>query len=344
MRSDLMKKGVEEDAALSALPVLVNTIDGFQGQERDDEIKGNGNSYNYKYRMHDPRLGRFFAVDPLAAKYPYYTPYQFSGNKVIAFVELEGMEEKAINDHSSNSGYPLLGWLFNMMDWGNIVNPAVPITEEDIQANPMSYGPQEVLYSAHASQADEINTVSKIVIEAEAESLLIDFAGEVLVEAFLGARAARVARTANYVDDAASTVTKVENAASTSAKAEELVTNTVSAGKAVESGAMKTSSMTNAEVRAWYSNKVKALNTNVAYTKENAMNLVAQRNALKTQARSMMSDRQEAALLDKAHPINSFDYYVQKYSSQGYSGEALWKKIITGSSTPNAKVNTKFGL
>lgn len=37
----------------------------FQGQERDDEIKGRGNSYNYTYRMHDPRIGRFFAVDPL---------------------------------------------------------------------------------------------------------------------------------------------------------------------------------------------------------------------------------------------------------------------------------------
>ncbi|CAG5081280.1 hypothetical protein [Parvicella tangerina] len=43
--------------------------------------------------MHDPRLGRFFAVDPLTAKYPHYTPYSFSGNKVIAFIELEGMEE-----------------------------------------------------------------------------------------------------------------------------------------------------------------------------------------------------------------------------------------------------------
>ena len=64
---------------------------GFQGQEKDDEIKGFGNSINYKYRMHDPRVGRFFAVDPLTAKYPHYTPYSFSGNKVIAFVELEGM-------------------------------------------------------------------------------------------------------------------------------------------------------------------------------------------------------------------------------------------------------------
>ncbi|WP_438968529.1 RHS repeat-associated core domain-containing protein [Nonlabens sp.] len=67
---------------------------GFQGQERDDEVKGEGNSYNYTFRMHDPRLGRFFAVDPIDHKYPYYTPYQFSGNKVIHARELEGLEEE----------------------------------------------------------------------------------------------------------------------------------------------------------------------------------------------------------------------------------------------------------
>lgn len=65
---------------------------GFQGQERDDEVKGAGNSYNYEYRMHDPRIGRFFARDPLAPKYPYYTPYQFSGNRPIDCVEREGLE------------------------------------------------------------------------------------------------------------------------------------------------------------------------------------------------------------------------------------------------------------
>ncbi|MBI1267845.1 MAG: hypothetical protein GC193_10495 [Cryomorphaceae bacterium] len=70
---------------------------GFQGQEKDDEIKGEGNSINYKYRMHDARVGRFFAVDPLALDYPFYCPYSFSGNKVIAYVELEGLEEYPIN-------------------------------------------------------------------------------------------------------------------------------------------------------------------------------------------------------------------------------------------------------
>jgi len=65
---------------------------GFQGQLRDDDIKGDGNSINYKYRMHDPRLGRFFAIDPLTATYPHYSPYSFSGNRVIDMIELEGLE------------------------------------------------------------------------------------------------------------------------------------------------------------------------------------------------------------------------------------------------------------
>ncbi len=65
---------------------------GFQGQEMDEDIKGEGNSVNYKYRMHDPRIGRFFATDPLEAKYPHNSPYAFSENRVIDGIELEGLE------------------------------------------------------------------------------------------------------------------------------------------------------------------------------------------------------------------------------------------------------------
>ena len=43
--------------------------------------------------MHDPRVGRFFAVDPLAPKYPHNSPYAFSENDVIASIELEGLEK-----------------------------------------------------------------------------------------------------------------------------------------------------------------------------------------------------------------------------------------------------------
>jgi RHS repeat-associated protein len=67
---------------------------GFQGQEMDNELKGEGNSLNYTFRMHDPRIGRFFATDPLESKYPWNSPYAFSENRVIASVELEGLEAK----------------------------------------------------------------------------------------------------------------------------------------------------------------------------------------------------------------------------------------------------------
>jgi len=65
---------------------------GFQGQEKDAEIYGLGNFVDYKFRGYNPRLGRFFAVDPLASKYPHWTPYQFAGNMVIQYIELEGLE------------------------------------------------------------------------------------------------------------------------------------------------------------------------------------------------------------------------------------------------------------
>ena len=56
---------------------------GFQGQETDDEVNGEGNAVSYKYRIHDPRIGRFLSVDPLAPEYPHNSPYAFSENQVI---------------------------------------------------------------------------------------------------------------------------------------------------------------------------------------------------------------------------------------------------------------------
>ena len=42
--------------------------------------------------MHDPRVGRFFAIDPLFRKYPHNSPYAFSENRVIDGIDLEGLE------------------------------------------------------------------------------------------------------------------------------------------------------------------------------------------------------------------------------------------------------------
>lgn len=76
----------------------------FQGQEHDDEIKGPGNSLNFEYRMHDPRLGRFFAIDPLVKDYPELTTYQFSSNRPIDYREIEGMEGTPATDAAFQVG------------------------------------------------------------------------------------------------------------------------------------------------------------------------------------------------------------------------------------------------
>ncbi|MFN3639889.1 MAG: RHS repeat domain-containing protein [Flavobacterium sp.] len=65
---------------------------GFQGQERDDEVKGEGNSLNYTFRMHDPRVGRFLSLDPLSAQYPHNSPFAFAENRVIDGIDLEAGE------------------------------------------------------------------------------------------------------------------------------------------------------------------------------------------------------------------------------------------------------------
>jgi len=77
---------------------------GFNGMERDDEVKGRGNSYDFGARMYDSRLGRFFAVDDSTKKYPFLSPYLFAGNKPIAAIDKNGDEEFVITRYWDASG------------------------------------------------------------------------------------------------------------------------------------------------------------------------------------------------------------------------------------------------
>ena len=97
-------KVVHRDAEILAKSCAGYYRYGFNGQEKDDEIKGDGNSLNFKYRMHDPRIGRFFAVDPLAPKYPELSVYQFAGNTPIWARELEGLESWYTTSESTEPG------------------------------------------------------------------------------------------------------------------------------------------------------------------------------------------------------------------------------------------------
>jgi len=68
---------------------------GFNGKEKDQNGEfGSITNYDYGFRIFNPATGRFLSVDPLMSSYPYYTPYQFAGNKPIAAIDLDGLEEE----------------------------------------------------------------------------------------------------------------------------------------------------------------------------------------------------------------------------------------------------------
>ena len=68
----------------------VNKEETFQGQRFDEELGLNW--VQFKWRNHDPQIGRFIEIDPLSEKYVYNSTYAFSENCVTSHVELEGLE------------------------------------------------------------------------------------------------------------------------------------------------------------------------------------------------------------------------------------------------------------
>ena len=63
---------------------------GFNGKERDNEINVDGGSYDFGARIYDGRLGRWLSVDPLQAKYPDLSAYNYCANNPILFIDPDG--------------------------------------------------------------------------------------------------------------------------------------------------------------------------------------------------------------------------------------------------------------
>lgn len=71
---------------------------GFNGQEKDDEVKGSDNSLDFGARIYDPRVGRFLSIDPKTFDFPANSPYDYAADNPIAFDDNngEGPRYKAI--------------------------------------------------------------------------------------------------------------------------------------------------------------------------------------------------------------------------------------------------------
>jgi len=63
---------------------------GFNGKENDKDF-GEGH-VDFGARVYDSKTGRWFATDPLQAKYPYLSSYNFVANSPIMFIDIDGRE------------------------------------------------------------------------------------------------------------------------------------------------------------------------------------------------------------------------------------------------------------
>ncbi|WP_422103845.1 polymorphic toxin-type HINT domain-containing protein [Winogradskyella sp.] len=99
---------------------------GFNGKEKDDEVKGEGLQVDYGFRIYDPRLGKFLSTDPLFKGYPFYTPYQFASNTPISAIDIDGLEsDKNFNEiekdfkrkYTSNPGDKFMQIIEDLFAW-----------------------------------------------------------------------------------------------------------------------------------------------------------------------------------------------------------------------------------
>ncbi len=89
----LEKKGYAEKNCKSALRF------GFNGQEKDNEIKGIGNSLSFKYRIYDSRLGKWLSTDNVMK--PNLSQYQFGSNNPIFYIDPDGNDEYSFHSNGT---------------------------------------------------------------------------------------------------------------------------------------------------------------------------------------------------------------------------------------------------
>ncbi len=81
---------------------------GFNGMEKDDEVKGNGNHLDFGARCYDSRLGRWLSLDAYAIEYPSLSDYVFVANSPIIFIDPDGNKIKYANNAARKAIKPML--------------------------------------------------------------------------------------------------------------------------------------------------------------------------------------------------------------------------------------------
>ena len=78
---------------------------GYQGSEKDNEVKGEGSSYTTEFRQLDPRLGRWLTIDPKASSMPWQSPYCSMDNNPVLYNDTKGDSIRKTEAFKSDKDY-----------------------------------------------------------------------------------------------------------------------------------------------------------------------------------------------------------------------------------------------
>ncbi|UGU14596.1 DUF6443 domain-containing protein [Sinomicrobium kalidii] len=95
--------GLEHKGYNNVIVGTQNNYKQFQGQEWTEDL--NLNVDEFRFRISDPAIGRFWQVDPLAEKFAHNGVYNFSENRVVDGIELEGLERLDYRYTLDDNGY-----------------------------------------------------------------------------------------------------------------------------------------------------------------------------------------------------------------------------------------------
>jgi len=149
---------------------------GYQGSEKDNEVSGDGNSYTTEFRQLDPRLGRWFSVDPVFQ--PWQSPYTSMDNDPIGLNDPLGLDPDPENEGPMNDGGYTQGGDIGVID---DTSPLDGATHEDVengneintpsnQANSQQNANTSNYYEALARQQDAFSENANIFLASNSSS------------------------------------------------------------------------------------------------------------------------------------------------------------------------------
>ena len=294
----------------------------YQGQEHDDEIKGSGNSINFSKRVYDPRLGRFFSIDPLTKDFSWNSPYAFSENRVIDAIELEGMESIQLSWLTAfglwNSGSISGGEALKLMFSDNIMART--------SNNLNDYAKNEINFAKNRGHD------YGVAISSNENPSQVDLNYQALK------MESQIKLFGNAVEYIGLSLGGIE------ASLNGIVATTAARQLAVRAMAGK---LSNFEARTWYlaqEARIPGWLDKSRTLEQQAHQAFYLRNYIRTEARSMMKDVTEKEYLDLTSPNQTWEEITDLYKSRGYEGDKLWDEIIQASQRNRQSANEASGV